>query len=280
MKTLLSSFVAVAGLGFAAHGQLGISRLEIQVSSDGASWHSSIDAMPGDNVQTRYRISLIGSTALGLSGLRLQPTFDGWDGVGTGTDTDRLLPFADVGSNATTPSGGVTDESGAFGRILPFAASSVSTTIRLRGHLEGTRLRVAQSPTTNPIGAGSSQNNINGSGGVPISQSTGFLETPPIYHFGTQNILFLKLGIAISDDPFSGIRFIECNAPIGGFSLFGPTDSQSRAANWHTGFTPSGNPTTNYAPVEVIGARIRIVPSPSVAAILGLFGIVSFRRRR
>lgn len=280
MPFAAKSLIAFAGFAMTAHAQLGTTRLQIQVSSDGSSWSSSIDAYPGDNVQVRYRVSLMGAQALGLSGFNMQPTYDEWDGIGSGTGTDRLLPFADVGTNATTPAGGVTDESGAFGRILPFAAASVTTTNRLRGFLDGSRMRVAHTPVTNPIGFGSSGNNVNGTGGIPISQSTGFGSTHPAYQYGIQDVLVLKLGIGISDDPFTSIRYIECDAPIGGFSLYGPTSGRTRAVNWHTGFMASGSPTTNYAPIEVVGARIRIVPAPSTAALLCLCSISLNRRRR
>lgn len=237
--------------------------------------------MPGEIVQIRYRISLHGAVALGFSAVNYQPTFDGWDTVGSGSSIDRLLPFADVGSNTTTPIGGVTDESGAFGRILPFAAPNITTTNRLRGHFEGTRLRIAQNTITNPIGVGTSSNNINGAGGIPTTQSVGFFEMPPTYSGGTKNVLILKLGVVISDDPLLATRVIDCSAPLGAFSMYGPVGNQVRAANWHTGYNPTvGVPTFNYAPIEVVGARIQVVPAPAAAALLGLYGIASIRRRK
>jgi hypothetical protein len=280
MKKVLASMVALAGMAAAANAQVGVSVLEIQVSADGISWGAQADVQPGAVAHVRYRISLVGAQAMGLSGLNMQPTFSGWDNTGAGAFVDSLMAFADTGSNTTTPAGGVTDASGNYGRILPFAAPNVTTTNRLRGHLSGSLMRVAQNGTTNAIGAGSSSNNVNGSGGVPVSQSGGFFAPPPGFAAGTEDVLFLKLGVRVSEDVPATERFIEAGAPSGGFSLYGPTGAQVRAANWITGYAASGSPTTNYAPVEVIGGRIRIVPTPASLALLGLGGLVIGRRRR
>lgn len=280
MKKMIGSLVALAGLATFANAQEGTSFLEFQVSTDGTTWSSTVDAQPGQTVQIRARVSLLGATAMGLSGLNMQPVMSGWDGVGGGNAADTLLAFADTGSNTTTPPGGVIDAPGQYGRILPFAAPNVTTTNRLRGHLSGSTMRVAQNGTTNAIGSGSSSNNVNGSGGVPVSQSGGFFAPPPGFAAGTENVLFLKLGVRVSEDVPATERFIDAGAPTGGFSLYGPTGSQVRAANWITGYAASGSPTTNYAPVEVIGGRIRIVPTPASLALLGLGGLVIGRRRR
>jgi hypothetical protein len=280
MKKMIGSIVALAGLAAAANAQQGSSFLEFQVSTDGTTWSSTVDAQPGQTVQIRARVSLLGATAMGLSGLNMQPVMSGWDGVGGGNAADTLLPFADTGSNTTTPPGGVIDAPGQYGRILPFAAPNVTTTNRLRGHLSGSTMRIAQTPTTNAIGAGSSSNNVNGSGGVPISQSTGFFAPPPGYAAGTENIVVFKIGVRVSDDVPAGSREIGVDAPIGGLSLYGPTGEQVRAVNWHAGFQASGSPLNNYAPVQVGQARIRVVPTPASLALLGLGGLVVGRRRR
>ena len=280
MKKFVASMVAVAGLAAAAQAQVGTSHMTIEVSADGVTWGSSADVQPGAVAHVRYRISLDGTQAMGLSGLNMQPTFGGWDNTGAGAFVDALMAFADTGSNSTTPAGGVTDASGDYGRILPFAAPNVTTTNRLRGHLSGSTMRVAQNGTTNNIGVGSASNNVNGSGGVPVSQSGGFFAPPPTFQFGTENVLFLKLGVRVSEDVPATDRLIQCDAPAGGFSLYGPTGSQVRAANWLTGYSGSGSPTTNYAPVVVHGATIRVVPTPASLALLGLGGLVAGRRRR
>lgn len=280
MKKVVASMVAVAGMAVAAHAQVGTTLVEIQVSADGVTWGAQADVQPGAVAHVRYRVSLQGAQAMGLSGLNMQPTFSGWDNTGAGAFVDSLMPFADVGSNTTSIPGGVTDASGAYGRILPFAAPNVTTTNRLRGHLSGSLMRVAQNGTTNAIGNGSLSNNVNGSGGVPVSQSGGFFAPPPGFANGTEDVLFLKLGIRVSDDVPATERFIEAGAPAGGWSLYGPSGNQVRAANWLTGYAASGSPTTNYAPVEVIGGRIRIVPTPASLALLGLGGLVVGRRRR
>jgi hypothetical protein len=285
MKKLIGSLVAVAGLAAAAHAQTGNTILDLQVSADGVNWSDSITVSPGAHVQMRARVSLVGATALGFSGINFQPTVNNW------TAGDALAPFAATGSNSTTPAGSVIDQPGQpapgsetsfFGRIRPFGAPNVVASNMMRGHTTdsgGTILRVAQNGTTNPIGSGSGSNNVNGSGGIPVSQSTGLFQPPATFVFGTTNVVIVKLGINLSS--VAANRDLHVDAPTGGISVYGP-NNDVRAGNWLLGHDPdTGAPITNYGAVQVDGADIHIlVPTPASLALLGLGGLVAGRRRR
>lgn len=288
MKKLIGSLVAVAGMAAAAQAQLGTTVLDLQVSADGQTWSDEVSVAPGATVLFRARVSLTGASALGFSGINFQPTLSNWDNVGAAPNIDQLLAFADVGSNSTTPAGSVdgSDAPGLaapLGRIRPFGAPNVTTTNRMRGHLDsgGTIMRVAQNGTTNAIGVGASSNNVNGSGGIPVSQSTGLFAPPGTFVFGTTNIAVVKLGIRVSDDVPVADRILQLDAPTGGISLYGP-NGDVRAGNWLTGHDPdTGAPINNYAPIAVDGARIRVlIPAPGALALLGLGGLAVTRRRR
>lgn len=284
MKKLIGSLVAVAGLAAAAHAQTGNTVLDLQVSADGVNWSDSITVAPGTPVQMRARVSLVGATALGFSGINFQPTVSNW------TAADALAPFAATGSNSTTPAGSVIDQPGFpapggettfYGRIRPFGAPNVVASNMMRGHLDsgGTMLRVAQNGTTNVIGAGSGSNNVNGSGGIPVSQSTGLFAPPPGFVSGTTNVVIVKLGLNLSSAAVN--RDLLIDAPTGGISVYGP-NNDVRAGNWLQGHNPdTGAPITNYAAIQVDGAAIHIlVPTPASLALLGLGGLVAGRRRR
>lgn len=273
----------------AALAQQGQTRLDVQVSTDGVTWAPTVSAMPGSLVLFRVRVDLIdGPPVLGFSGINIQPTVDGW--IGSGPHPDRLLPFADTGSNSTTPSGSVVDQEGLpspgqeqsfFGRIRPFGAPNVVATNRLIGQLDagGTVLRIAQAPTTNPAGIGSGMNNVNGSGGVPISQSTGLFQPPPSFVPWPSGGQILKLGLRMSDEAPVVERILRVDIPMSGISLYGP-NRDVRAGNWLVGHDPeTGVPMFNYAEAVVYPAEIHVVPGTGVPMVCAA-GLLCLSRRR
>lgn len=281
MKKVIGSLIAVAGLAAAAHGQSGTTILETQVSLDGINWFSSVDANPGQQVEVRYRVSLTGATALGFQGINYQPVFSGWDGAGGGNNQDQMRPFAATGSNTT---GAVNDAPGPlalYGRIRPFAAPNVTAANALTVHSDGaSQVRIAQLPVTNPVGSGSSVNNVNGSGGIPQSQSPGTFNPPPAFEMGVVGKVIARFAIRVSDD--LGDRSIICSVPMGSISQYGPTSALVRAGNWLQGHDQdTGSPISNYAQVDLSGATATIrIPTPGALALLGLGGLAVGRRRR
>lgn len=278
MKKVIG-LVAIAGLAAVSYGQQGNTLLEVQVSTDGLTWSNSVNANPGTEVQVRYRVTLSGATALGFQGINFQPVFNGWDSAGA---SDSMRPYANIGSNT---SGAVDDLPGnpaPYGRIRPYGAPNVTAANALTTHSDSpTSVRIAQLPTTNPVGSGSNSNNVNGSGGVPISQNVGTFQLPPTFRLGTTDVVVLKLGIMLSTD--TDARTIDATVPLGSLSLYGPAGNTTRAGNWLQGYNQdNGSPISNYALIDLTNAvgHINIIPTPGALALLGLGGLVVGRRRR
>lgn len=274
----------VAGVAGAAAGQVGQSNIHWEVSADGINWASQVDVVPGATVLFRLRVALSGATALGLSGVNMQPTLSNWDSGGDWPYADDLLPFAGTGGNSTTPAGSVPDLDGLnapLGRIRPFGAVNITSVNQLRGHLDhgGTTLRVAQAWATSAIGP----QNQAGNGGIPISQNTGLFAVPPTFVPLDPWPVVLKLGIRTSHEVPDQPRDIIVDSPLEGFSRYGPSESPVRAANWLLGHDPDmGSPIQNYAPVTVFRATIRVIPAPGAIMLAGAAApaLFTIRRRR
>src|SRR5678815_397176 len=122
MKRFVAFVVAAAG----AAGVAGVAqpanaqgRLEWQVSPAlQENWSSSINAVPGQSIDLRLRITYTGTgAAFGLGSVFFQPAISNWDTSGAGMDA--LLPFVATGGR-TTPPGDVPDSPGVYGRISPY----------------------------------------------------------------------------------------------------------------------------------------------------------------
>src|SRR5262245_56459046 len=181
MTRSIASIISVAGLAAAANAQ-STTLLSYEVSRDGLSWDSTVDARPGDTVQVRARVQLAGGGAAGgIASMVFQPVVRNVVGadaiVQQGPLPGQVGPF---GGNFTTPSGGVPDAPGVYGRIFPFCGTATTSTNYIRSHLgTGTAagmIRIAQAQITNWIGEGPTSgtgaiNNVKGGGGVNISQA-------------------------------------------------------------------------------------------------------------
>lgn len=287
MKRLISLGAAClfASAGLAQQGQ---TQLSLEVSTDGVSWASSVAAAPSSVVLFRVVATWSGPPIVEsfLSG-NFQPSIDGW--VGAGSQHDTLLPFADTGSNNTTPAGSVQDSTGLpspgqeqnfFGRLWPYGGINITAANRLMGHLDsgGSILRIAQTPTTNPPGSGSGPNNVSGTGGVPFLKQA-FVGPPPDPGPAT-SVVLLKLGVRISGASDQAERTLHLGIPIESLSLYGPNNAV-RGVNWLVGYDPdTGAPITNYAAAVVFPAEIHVVPGVAVLPSTLLCGLLTVERRR
>mgnify|MGYP001482996348 CR=1 FL=1 len=203
MKNVIGTLVAVAGLAAAAHAQTSI--FDVQVRTGGGAWGSSVDVTPGTTVEARVLVSYNqgnGAAANGLAAANFQPTISNW------TAGDAVLPFLNQGTSPAT--GGVEDASGAYGRVLPYAAPGISAANQLIVHQNNVGgvnyARIAQTPTTNWFGSGTLANNLNGSGSITTGQKSQSLTTPadPAYSTATQDLVLFKFAFTV--DANSDIR--------------------------------------------------------------------------
>lgn len=260
--------LALGGLAGVASAQLGQTRLEWLVSSDGGqSFADHADALPGSQVVVKARVSLIGATALGFSGINFQPVFTGFDSSGPGVDD-----FVAFRERDGSPDGGPN-----WARIPPFNAPNLTDLITHHVDAPGV-MRLAQASITNPIGFGSGRNNVSGGGGFPVSQSTGLFAPPQSFVYGTDGVDILQLTLILSLD--ADPRVLSIDAPIGGISLYGP-NNDVRAGNWLLGHDPeTGFPITNYAAYGSLGAAIHVVPAAGSGLVFTALILSASRRRR
>jgi uncharacterized protein (TIGR03382 family) len=281
VKNLAISLVAAAGLATIANAQQ-ITRMDVQTSINGTDWSGGARQVnPGTVVQFRYAVTYVanGTTAtpVGFASLTFQPTISNW------TNADTLSAFANAGNNGT--GGSVTEASGLFGRISPFAATGAVATDPYRGHIQtvsGTQyLRIARTVITNWVGVGpttttAAANNFNGSGGLPAvqlsqSQATG---TQPAFNTSISNVVLAKFAFTLSADGAS--RTLTVGAPTEGMSRIAATGA--RAASWFESASDSfGN---IKADVQVVNATVEVIPAPGALGLLGAGGLVALRRRR
>lgn len=279
MKNIIASIVAAAGIASMASAQ--ITQMDVETSLDGVSWSGGNRAVnPGTTVQFRYKVSFNanGTTATptGFAALTFQPTVSNW-----GTDT--LNAFAVSGNN--TNGGAVTEASGQFGRIIPFAASGATTSDPYRGHVQtvsGTQfLRIARTTITNWVGQGltsgtSAANNFNGAGGL-VTVQKGFslvTATDPAFNPAIANVVLAKFSLTLSND--GAARTLVISAPTEGMSRNSTTGA--REASWFASNTDNFG--SIKAAVSVADASLTVVPAPGALALLGMGGLLAARRRR
>jgi hypothetical protein len=299
MKKVIGGLVAVAGLAAAAYGQAANTRLVYEVSSDGGNtWTSSVNVLPGTQIQVRALVSYIGTTGGngGLGQIVFQPVVSSWTGAdslitqdidGAGPSTSQGI--GPVGGSRSTPVGIVPDAPGVFGRVSPFGANATSTSTFLRGHLgTGTAaglLRIAQNQITNWIGVGATSgaaaaNNWNGGGGVSIAQiaDPSRLGTDPAYNANRSDVVVFKFGFNLSSA--TDLRSLGISTPadgIGKVTTAGTAYGQQNC-RWYP--TQGSTQATDVGGCVIEGATVNVVPTPASLALLGLGGLVAARRRR
>ena len=272
MKHYIAVIGAIAGLASVARGQ---GLVELQVSPHlSETWTNSINALPGDSIDVRVRLSYTGTAApLGLGSMEFQPTLSNWDASGVNQDTFTPLFNGGTGGGRTTPLGEVLNSSGQYGRIIPYGYRFDSATAPVTGIVNVVSsisyLRLARSINTSWIGDGQ---NVNGWNGIQLAQLNNTGRIPSDLPFSTrlQNLTVLKFNLVLSTDPLA--RTLTLDTPRAGY-----LDTQ--AIKWYANMTEalgsiSGDPT-------VAPGTINVVPGPGVLALAATgVGLLLRRRRR
>jgi len=272
MKNVIASLVAVAGIAAAANAQ---SIIDLQVSLDGVTWSDSVNALPGQTVETRLVFTYTGGGApIGFASAVVQPTVSNW-----GADLGFLgLVNNGQGANNTTPAGVVDDVPGAYGRIRPFGRNSYGATNALKGFTQSSGgvdyLRIAQTQATSfPGGFG----NSTGNAGIQIAQlsNVGRTVIDPAFQFGSTGVVGFKFGFTIAAGT-TDFRSLDVNIPLAGI---GNRDPLLGGQVYYFATLTEATGSIRGA-VTVDGATVNIIPAPGALALLGLGGIIGGRRRR
>jgi len=272
MKNVIASIVAVAGIAAAATAQ---TTIDLQVSLDGITWDNTVNAAPGQTVQSRILFTYTGTAVpLGFASAVVQPTVSGW-----GADLNFLgLVNNGQGGNTTSPAGVVDDVVGAYGRIRPFGRNAYAATNALKGFVQESvgvnYLRISQTQTTSfPGGTG----NSTGNAGVQIAQlsNVGRTVLDPDFQTGSTNVVGFKFGFTIAPGTVN-FRSLDVNIPLAGIGNREP--GIGGQVYWFSTLTEATGQIRGGVTVD--GATVNIIPAPAALALLGLGGLVGGRRRR
>jgi hypothetical protein len=283
MKKVIASLVAVAGLSAVVNAQVD-TRIDMQVSTDGNTWSSSVSVAPGTTVLSRALVTFTGTDApVGLASLVFQPT------VSHVLATDSIAAFINggMGSNTSSPlgvlTGGQLTDTTSFGRISPWGRSATSSTSAITGFFhtnpngDGINyLRIAQHQVTSWFGG---TGNTSGGSGVPIAQlsTVGRTTSDPAFNTSLSNVYVFKFGVTVGAG-HAATDVLTIDAPAAGFGNYNSAN-QNREIYWFA--TTSEATGSIRGTAQVNDATIHmIVPTPASLALLGMGGLVVGRRRR
>lgn len=245
----LGERTAFAGLLVCVSGSLGVAqttRLVMEASVDNAqSWSSEVEAQPGDVVYFRLRAQLIGATALGLSGLTLQPILTNFVG-----GTDDLEPFT-VSGGGSVPS----DPPTTTGVIQPFRFGGQAIDA-ITGFVDpGNILRFAGSKNTTPF--------LNLAWGVSLDQYPAAL-SGTLFESSPDVVLF-RYAVTLNSTQQERVAWPTIDGGLVGGMV-----------KWYLNST--GTSVLTSTDIELVPARV--VPGPSVVVMWLSGAALCVRRRR
>lgn len=309
MKTLVS-MIAVAGLAAATSAQTyeaGAASMNFEVWN-GSAWSSSVDALPGAQVEWRVRVSYTG-TRTDLNGLGeawWQTQIGNADNTGAGAAADQVFAGQGLasGNNSVPPNlvatadGSNSAALGAYGRVFPLAlaatnaaSSNVMTVFRhsagANGAPAGEWIRLAGSgsstwaPDLAATAAGTTTANtqllLRGIQSNQTSQAGA-----PTQHVESMSVIVFRGAFVASDD--TALRAVSLGTDERFFRRVGGNTvaDNRRYFAWQTSAGDTGTAGLGHRTFAnvISGATINIVPTPASLALMGLGGLVAARRRR
>ncbi len=260
-------------------------RLEYQVSpAQAESWGSSLNALPGDSIDIRVRVSYIGTQSpLGLGAIMYQPTVSNWDMTGVSRDTFSPIALGNGDAAVDGPYGSVPDAPGQYGRIFGFARArndgiGTNTVPRDVGHEQVhngvSYLRIAKSNATTWQAGSSSPT---GAAGIDTAQFTPGVRPATALPFDTRltDIVVFKFNIILSADV--SVRDMTATTPPELLAYWDSGFTQARA-RWVANTTEvTGSIRGEY---EVIPGVIHVVPAPAGCTLVACAGALALARRR
>lgn len=311
VRVFLMSLAGSACVASAQTYEQGGARIEFQVFNTAlAAWTSVVDAMPGQQVEWRMRVSYTGTRAdlFAMGEVVCQPTIANTDNTDDTNGMDTLAPWRNGGvTGGGFPGTLLSTSEGENGAALPSygrvncgvvdtqpSSSNVITTFRhtngSAGAPLGSYVRVAGngvllwprdlSGPVPPLDVTASdiQSILRG---VNMSEPAA---TVPIPSPGVTNKVTFRGAIVLSAsaDPRALLisTFRESLRRAGGATVNEPDDR--RYVAWQTGIGDNGTGLLGHRTFnpEVIGATIIVVPAPGFFSVLIMFATSSQRRRR
>ncbi len=255
--------LAVAGcvglMPDSSHAQT--TRLIMEASVDGAqTWSSEVTPTAGGTVYFRLRAQLVGATALGFSGMTLQPYVSNFV-QGADQPVPFTFPGVDNAGQLTTETeyGGrqvaalpVTNT----GRIFPFGAPPQIGLFVPGFHADGGNvLRIADLKATTPT--------LNTAWGVAMQQLQ-----PSIMGTlfdGSLDVVVFRFAVTLASVDRVREAWPAWDGTISGSLI-----------RWHT--RADGTEPLNSTTIEQVPARV--IPAPEAFGLLGVTAAVGLRRRR
>jgi hypothetical protein len=285
LRSCVAGMFVVAGLAATTVAQTieqNAARLQAQVyDTQTGQWDSTVQVVPGTQVEFRYVVSYLGTNTnvLGLGNLRYQPSFSNVALTGDAVLQDSFAPWRNGGTQGNGIAGSVLTSaqansgnaiSGGYG-IATFGATAMqSPALNILstfthsggsgGAPPGTWLRIAGSsvtewlPDTIPGLATTAQQGAIARGVVAnqlatISSVSG--QTNTFWSGGTQNLVVFRGAMVVGQSPMP--RTVSVSVLPGSF-LRGTASDDTRFMTWHTSVVGLGG--TYFTSIVTVPATI------------------------
>ncbi len=255
----------VMAIGDAAFAQQSLVTITVANLTQGVPrTQGNIQARPGDVIEARVYVSLVGTPAYALAGFNYEPGVSGWrDGV------DTLLPIDNFNANTGSMSN-MPDGQGMTGRHAPYNSAMIATAGNITGFTSFSPgdLRIAGSKATTM----SLANMMISSGSTHAPCAGVTCPAPP-------GIVMLHLfSMRVTVGPLSLPGETSRSMSFTVFRTgFGTAASSQGVARWW--LSVADGSAANY-PVHVLASTVTIVPGPAAVVLAAWAGAFGCRRRR